>query len=66
MIVMKFGGSSVQDAAAINSVAGIVAARAGRKPVVVVSLTNGASISEAGVESCAGVGEEGSLGTLRE
>ncbi|HEY3136767.1 MAG TPA: lysine-sensitive aspartokinase 3 [Blastocatellia bacterium] len=37
MIVMKFGGSSVQDAAAINSVAGIVAARAGRKPVVVVS-----------------------------
>ena len=31
-----------------------------------VHQTNGASISEAGVESCAGVGEEGSLGTLRE
>jgi hypothetical protein len=28
--------------------------------------TNGASISEAGVESCAGVGEEGVLGTLCE
>ncbi len=29
-------------------------------------LTNGASISEAGVESCLGVSEEGSPGTLRE
>ena len=31
-----------------------------------VDHTNGASISEAGVESCAGVDEEGSLVTLRE
>jgi aspartate kinase len=37
MIVMKFGGSSVESAAAIERVAGIVKARAGRKPVVVVS-----------------------------
>jgi aspartate kinase len=37
MIVMKFGGSSVESAQAIERVAGIVKARAGRKPVVVVS-----------------------------
>src|SRR5690349_4595069 len=37
MIVMKFGGTSVESAAAIERVAGIVAARADRKPVVVVS-----------------------------
>ena len=37
MIVMKFGGSSVESAAAIERVAGIVKARAYRKPVVVVS-----------------------------
>ena len=37
MIVMKFGGSSVESAAAIARVAGIVAARVARKPVVVVS-----------------------------
>ncbi len=34
--------------------------------VVLVSQRNGASISEAGVESCLGVSEEGSPGTLRE
>src|SRR2546426_6543856 len=37
MIVMKFGGSSVESAAAIERVRGIVAARIQRKPVVVVS-----------------------------
>ena len=37
MIVMKFGGSSVESAAAIARVAAIVAARLARKPVVVVS-----------------------------
>jgi aspartate kinase len=37
MIVMKFGGSSVESAAAIRRVTGIVAARLERKPVVVVS-----------------------------
>ena len=37
MIVMKFGGSSVESAAAIERVAGIVAAHAARCPVVVVS-----------------------------
>ena len=37
MIVMKFGGSSVESAAAIERVAGIVGARVARGPVVVVS-----------------------------
>jgi len=37
MIVMKFGGTSVQDAAAINRVAEIVLGRVDRAPVVVVS-----------------------------
>jgi aspartate kinase len=37
MIVMKFGGSSVESAAAIERVAGIVKARQARRPVVVVS-----------------------------
>jgi aspartate kinase len=37
MIVMKFGGTSVESAAAIERVVSIVRARAARKPVVVVS-----------------------------
>jgi aspartate kinase len=37
MIVMKFGGTSVESAAAIERVAGIVRARMRRHPVVVVS-----------------------------
>jgi aspartate kinase len=37
MIVMKFGGTSVESAAAIERVASIVRARAARRPVVVVS-----------------------------
>ncbi|MDP8979841.1 MAG: lysine-sensitive aspartokinase 3 [Acidobacteriota bacterium] len=37
MIVMKFGGTSVESAAAIDRVAGIVRERLPRKPVVVVS-----------------------------
>src|SRR5947207_3523290 len=37
MIVMKFGGTSVQDAAAIDTIAEIVSGRLNRAPVVVVS-----------------------------
>jgi aspartate kinase len=37
MIVMKFGGSSVESVAAIDRVAGIVKSRVARRPVVVVS-----------------------------
>src|SRR6266568_5866488 len=41
MIVMKFGGSSVQDATAIRRVASIVASRLADQPVVVVSAMGG-------------------------
>jgi aspartate kinase len=41
MIVMKFGGSSVQDATAIRRVASIVATRLAEQPVVVVSAMGG-------------------------
>jgi aspartate kinase len=37
MIVMKFGGTSVESAAALERVTGIVKSRLHRKPVVVVS-----------------------------
>ena len=37
MIVMKFGGTSVESAEAIQRVAGIVRKQSARKPVVVVS-----------------------------
>jgi aspartate kinase len=37
MIVMKFGGTSVESAAAIERVAGIVKARQAQRPIVVVS-----------------------------
>ena len=39
VVVMKFGGTSVEDPTAINRTAGIVAGRiaAGKRPVVVVS-----------------------------
>ncbi len=41
MIVVKFGGTSVGDAAAIERAAGIVTSRAARHPVVVVSALAG-------------------------
>jgi len=41
MIVMKFGGTSVEDAAAIDRSCGIVAKRISRKPLVVVSALAG-------------------------
>src|SRR6185437_1799548 len=37
MIVMKFGGSSLESAAAIQRVAGIVRSRLAKHPIVVVS-----------------------------
>ena len=39
MIVMKFGGTSVQDAATINAVIEIVGSRRSRSPVVVAAAT---------------------------
>ena len=41
MIVMKFGGSSVQDATAIRRVASIVSSRLAEQPLVVVSAMGG-------------------------
>ena len=41
MIVMKFGGTSVEDASAVARVAGIVKQRTKQKPVVVVSALGG-------------------------
>src|ERR1700730_16314321 len=41
MLVMKFGGTSVQDADAIERVGGIVRSRMRRRPVVVVSAFHG-------------------------
>jgi aspartate kinase len=41
MIVMKFGGTSVQDAVAIDQVARIVKSKAGHRPVVVASAMAG-------------------------
>ncbi len=45
MIVMKFGGTSVENEAAINRVAGIVNARLEERPVVVVSAMAGVTDS---------------------
>jgi aspartate kinase len=53
MIVMKFGGSSVQDAAAINKVTDIVAGRVQRKPAVVVSAMAGVTDALVGVAQAA-------------
>src|SRR3989442_6540289 len=43
MIVMKFGGTSVEDAAAIDRSCSIVGERISRKPFVVVSALGGAT-----------------------
>jgi aspartate kinase len=45
MIVMKFGGTSVQDPAAIVRAAEIVSGRVNRAPVVVVSAMAGVTES---------------------
>ena len=43
MIVMKFCGTSVKDAAAMEQVVEIVRSRAARKPAVAVSVAQGSS-----------------------
>ena len=66
MIVMKFGGTSVEDAAAIDRSCGIVGARIARKPFVVVSALGGATngLLEAG--SFAARGEIGKAMTIAD
>jgi aspartate kinase len=67
MIVMKFGGSSVESAAAIDRVAAIVAARLERHPIVVVSAM-GKTTNRllAAAESAAGGDREGALEQITE
>jgi aspartate kinase len=57
MIVMKFGGTSVEDAAAITRVAGIVRHRAKQKPVVVVSALGGFTDSLVAMGKAAAAGD---------
>ncbi len=54
MIVMKFGGSSVQDATAIRRVASIVALRLAEQPLVVVSAMGGVTDKLVQVAEAAG------------
>jgi aspartate kinase len=56
MIVMKFGGTSVEDVAAIDRSCGIVGERISRKPFVVVSALGGATngLLEAGTLAARG------------
>ena len=56
MIVMKFGGTSVEDAAAIERSCKIVGQRFSRRPFVVVSALGGAtnSLLEAGTLAARG------------
>ncbi len=56
MIVMKFGGTSVQDAAAIDRAAAIVRARIPEQPVVVVSALGGITDQLLAMASAAGSG----------
>jgi aspartate kinase len=57
MIVMKFGGTSVQDAAAIEQVIGIVKSRLSRRPIVVASAM--AKVTDALIR-CAQLAQQGS------
>jgi aspartate kinase len=56
VVVMKFGGTSVEDAAAIGRVIGIVRSRNGAQPVVVVSALAGVTdqLQEAGTAAAKG------------
>ena len=54
MIVMKFGGTSVQDAVAIRRVASIVATRRNEQPLVVVSAMGGVTDKLVQVAEAAG------------
>ncbi len=67
MIVMKFGGTSVESAEAIARVAGIVRARLDRKPVVVVSAMGKTTNKLLAIAADAVAGElKSALGKLNE
>jgi aspartate kinase len=70
MIVMKFGGTSVQDAAAMENVCRIVAERIKQKPLVVLSACAGVTNALIHLVTAAADGDEESavseIGTLRD
>jgi aspartate kinase len=57
MIVMKFGGTSVESASAIERVASIVRARVERRPVVVVSAMGKTTNKLVAIAQCAASGQ---------
>ncbi len=57
MIVCKFGGTSVQDAAAIDRVASIIQGKRDRQPIVVVSALGGATNTLLDIAHKAAAGE---------
>jgi aspartate kinase len=66
MIVMKFGGTSVEDARAITRVVSIVASRRAQDPVVVVSAMGGVTdVLVAMARGAAGTGLPASLKSLQ-
>lgn len=67
MITMKFGGTSVQDAAAVSNVARIVEANKGRRPIVIISAISQATnvLEQAGRSAAEGRESEASDGLLR-
>ena len=66
MIVMKFGGTSVEDAEAIDRTASIVKGRVARRPVVVVSALAKVTDTLLKMAQAAGAGErEAALGLSR-
>lgn len=67
MIVIKFGGSSVASSEAIDRAAGIVAGRASRRPIVVVSALGGATNALLSIAEQAAAGQLiGALQAIRE
>jgi aspartate kinase len=63
MIVMKFGGTSVEDATAIDRTASIVRGRLAKRPVVVVSAM--AKVTDALLKTAAAAGSGDREGALR-
>src|SRR5215475_1851004 len=67
MIVMKFGGTSVEDAKAIDRTASIVKGRGAKKPVVVVSAMAKVTDTLLKMAQAAGSGDRGmALGLSRD
>lgn len=66
MIVTKFGGTSLADAEAIRRVAGIIASRAGQRPVVVVSALAGVTDALLGLASTVYIGTREELAAAVE